>query len=576
MKKLKVLISLLCMAALAAGSFPSIGFAQEDEITVIVDTVALNPADGKAQIVGEGTTMVPFRSIFEALGFEVDFFPKSGTITTVIGFNEEKDIIVGLTVGSDVIYVCSYAEYLNNGGLFIDSRYVTVEEKVFIDETGRTLIPARAVSEALGADVVWAAGSNTVIIMYSDERYYSDTDIPRYEYVTGDAYTSVSTDAYGNPLYVYPYPNPVEKFNKDYAVDTLINGAGFAEIDSNLDDDNKATILYESQANNCLLIQANMGENILNIIPYSNKVYPYYITGLSGTGVTVAALPNYTYFTKSECLSWAEDDDGSGDHVYKYKYNYEEVNYYFGILENMGYECYFSSGSVWHFKNGSLYVNVEVDATLGYIYIAPFVGSATFKTEYYYDDGSTYYNTDIPTFYGVTGIEPSNIEYDSDYGAVEFTYVCTDSEYRAYVRELEAKGFKDVSGSYTILESPKNKYIIVIKSGSYLYVMPFDNLPTYLGTYVPNYTYVTEMECLFWFEDDDGDPIYCYPYSQFDWDTYCTYLTNRGYEEILSVSVDGGAVVYMSDGSHIVRIVALDLDGTTYLAITPWVMEDAS
>ncbi|MCD8049064.1 MAG: copper amine oxidase N-terminal domain-containing protein [Clostridia bacterium] len=573
MKKMKVSISMLCVLALMMGSLPTVGFADESDITIIVDGETLVLADGKPQIVGLGTTMVPFRAIFEALGFEVAYRESNGTVTSVMGYNTEKDILVGMAVGGNVVYRCNYSAYVNDSMALVNNPCATVSEAAFIDATGRTLVPVRAISEAVGAEVLWVAESRTVIITYETEHYYSATDIPRYEYVTGDAYTSVRTDAYGNPLYVYPWPEPVEKYNDDYV--GALEAAGTVMAASNKGDNNKQTFLYESQTNNYLLIQANAGDSIINIIPYSNHVYPYYITGLSGTDVSVTALPNYTYVTGSECLSWAEDDDGSGDHVYKYKYNYDEASYYFEILESAGYECYLSSGNNWRFTNNGLFVWAEIDATLGYIYIIPYVGNSLFEAAYYYDDGTTYHNTDIPTFYAVTGIEAANVEYDEDYGTIDFTYVCSEAEYRAYVRELEAEGFEDVNGDYTILESPKNKYLIVVQSGSYVMVVPYDDMPVYLGTYVPNYTYVTDQECKFWYTDSDGDHVYCYEYSRFDWNTYCEYLAECGYEIFLSgTTEDGVAYVYMTDGSSVAAIMAAVVNGTTYLTVTPWLMEE--
>ncbi|MCD8049068.1 MAG: copper amine oxidase N-terminal domain-containing protein, partial [Clostridia bacterium] len=265
MKKAKVFISLLCAMALVLGSFPAMGFADEGDITVIVDGVTLDPAEGKAQIVGSGTTMVPFRAIFEALGFEVDYRESDGVVTSVMGYNIEENILIGLVVGENVIYMCTYSKYLDDIRALVSSPYSTMSEAVFIDETGRTLIPARAVSEALGAEVVWVAESKTVIITYATEHYYRATDIPRYEYVTGDAYTSVSYDAYRNPTYVYPYPESLDKFNYDYKRDAL-SDEGVVLIDQNADDiSQQQTWLFESQANNYLLIRLDEYEELIYI-----------------------------------------------------------------------------------------------------------------------------------------------------------------------------------------------------------------------------------------------------------------------------------------------------------------------
>lgn len=109
--------------------------------------------DGRAIGVGEvreGRTLVPFRSIFEALGAKVAWDPKTQTVSAAQG----DDTLV-LTVGSRVV------EW--RGSLIkVDAPPVIVD--------GRTLVPLRLVAQALGLNVRWDDATRTVYL----ERYPDD------------------------------------------------------------------------------------------------------------------------------------------------------------------------------------------------------------------------------------------------------------------------------------------------------------------------------------------------------------------------------------------------------------------
>lgn len=112
----------------------------DDEISVYVNGEKFY-FDVAPQSVND-RTMVPMRAIFEALGAEVEY--NDGVIVSVFG-----DKTITHTIGETVIYIN--------------------EEKLEMDvpsfETGgRTLVPVRFISEALGADVLWIEESQTVMI----------------------------------------------------------------------------------------------------------------------------------------------------------------------------------------------------------------------------------------------------------------------------------------------------------------------------------------------------------------------------------------------------------------------------
>lgn len=110
------------------------------EITVKLDGKTLS-FDVPPQIIN-GRTMVPVRAIFEELGATVAW--GNSTVTSVRG-----DTTVVLTIGVPAITVNGVTEELDAAPCIID---------------GRTLVPARAVSEAFDMNVDWDGNTKTVLI----------------------------------------------------------------------------------------------------------------------------------------------------------------------------------------------------------------------------------------------------------------------------------------------------------------------------------------------------------------------------------------------------------------------------
>lgn len=126
-------------------------FAEDHpEITLTVDRAQIvrngiaTPLEVPAQIL-DGRTLVPLRAIFEALGASVDWEGTTQTVTSVKG---KKTVI--LTVGVPSISVNGEAKPLDVPAQIVN---------------GRTLVPARAVAEAFGCEVVWVPETRTVVII---------------------------------------------------------------------------------------------------------------------------------------------------------------------------------------------------------------------------------------------------------------------------------------------------------------------------------------------------------------------------------------------------------------------------
>lgn len=92
----------------------------------------------------DGRTLVPLRTIFEALGASVEWDANTRTVVATKGPTAIK-----LTIGSKTAYVSGQPILLDVPGTVVG---------------GRTLVPLRFVGEGLGADVVYHANTNTVSI----------------------------------------------------------------------------------------------------------------------------------------------------------------------------------------------------------------------------------------------------------------------------------------------------------------------------------------------------------------------------------------------------------------------------
>ncbi|MBQ4137796.1 MAG: hypothetical protein IJD67_06760, partial [Clostridia bacterium] len=148
---MKKITSLLLVLVLLT-SFITPIFAVENEVNVTLDGFELT-FDVPARIIGD-RTMVPVRAIFEALGATVSYDGETKTVSAVRG----EDTIT-LTIGKNELY--------KNGEL----AYTMDVVPVIIEENGesRTLVPARAVSEAFGATVEWDGESASAIITNIDD-----------------------------------------------------------------------------------------------------------------------------------------------------------------------------------------------------------------------------------------------------------------------------------------------------------------------------------------------------------------------------------------------------------------------
>lgn len=142
MKKICALILVFVLIS----SFQSV-YARED-LTVTINGYKVQ-FDVPPQIIN-GRTMVPMRKIFEALGANVDWVAEKNLVIATY-----KTSIITMPIGENSF---SVTDVLTNETLMVE-----LDVAPMITD-GRTLVPVRAVSEALEKKVNWNGDTRTVSI----------------------------------------------------------------------------------------------------------------------------------------------------------------------------------------------------------------------------------------------------------------------------------------------------------------------------------------------------------------------------------------------------------------------------
>lgn len=142
MKKLLLLV--LCMIILVQ----TVVFAADLGITVMVNGSELK-SDVSPQIVND-RTMLPMRAIFEELGADVSWLEADKIVLAT-----KNDLMIVLQIDNYKMSVQSASEDGNN--------VIELDAAPYIHE-GRTMVPVRAIAEALKADVKWDDVTRTVTI----------------------------------------------------------------------------------------------------------------------------------------------------------------------------------------------------------------------------------------------------------------------------------------------------------------------------------------------------------------------------------------------------------------------------
>ena len=154
----KRVLSLVLIIALVLGIWVAPVNVAADQDAIISMTIGSTKAYvnlipktlDQPPIIINGRTMVPFRFIGEALDAFVDYNPTDKTVSYVL---EGKNIT--LKIGSTTATVNGVNK--------------TLEAAPVILKTGRTIVPVRFISEAIGATVAWDAKTQKVTITFKKE-----------------------------------------------------------------------------------------------------------------------------------------------------------------------------------------------------------------------------------------------------------------------------------------------------------------------------------------------------------------------------------------------------------------------
>lgn len=138
---MKKIICLLI--ALVVMTLSCVGVCAQEKILVLLDGEILE--FDQQPVIIEGRTLVPLRGIFEPMGATVGWDDATQTVTAV-----KDDISIKLTINDNILYKNGDAITLDVPAQLIGSR---------------TMVPARAVSEAFDAKVGWIEESQTITIV---------------------------------------------------------------------------------------------------------------------------------------------------------------------------------------------------------------------------------------------------------------------------------------------------------------------------------------------------------------------------------------------------------------------------
>lgn len=184
-------------------------FFGEMELVVGLDILTV---DGQKQvldaapIVLNNRTMVPIRAVAEVTGASVDWISDSKSVVIESQYGDE----ITCAIGSDTISINDRDERLDTAPFVKD---------------GRTYLPLRAVSEALGLDVDWDASNQSITL---SAPYQSARVIVMADSVDSSSVHPQKSISDGEGMWVLQFSNPIEARE---AVDILSAEGYMAEPD---------------------------------------------------------------------------------------------------------------------------------------------------------------------------------------------------------------------------------------------------------------------------------------------------------------------------------------------------------
>lgn len=174
----KQILSIGLTATLLASCF-GVASAAEKTPTVSVNMSQIFFEDQTPVILGEGTTLIPARGVFEAMGAKVDWKEETRTVEVT---SYDNKTIVRIVLDDKTMKVFDVSGALS--AALSGQDFSAPCEEVTLDVAPqiineRTMIPLRAISEALKATVDWNDEEYSINITTADAPTKS-TDIPAF------------------------------------------------------------------------------------------------------------------------------------------------------------------------------------------------------------------------------------------------------------------------------------------------------------------------------------------------------------------------------------------------------------
>jgi hypothetical protein len=172
----------LLLAGMAATAVAASSRALAQNITVVVNGQPVT-FNGQPPIMQDDRVFVPLRGVFEDLGAHVDWNPSTQTVTAFRGHTK-----VQLTIGQTTASV--------------DGKPVQLDVPAQIIQ-GSTMVPLRFVGEALGNNVRWDAGNQSVIISGGGDYHieHGGPPPPPPPYGGPPIYVGANDDEIQHPIY---------------------------------------------------------------------------------------------------------------------------------------------------------------------------------------------------------------------------------------------------------------------------------------------------------------------------------------------------------------------------------------
>ncbi len=270
--------------------------AENDVVTVSVDNSAVVFED-QTPVIIEGHTLVPARAVFEQAGAAVTWDQPTQTATIT-----KDDYIVTITYQSSVMY--------KNG------EPIQLEQPADIINN-RTMLPVRAISEAMDFAVTWDGHHSLILISTTGKPYrpyaYLKTGFRTLEdqaefYSNGGALEDIDLDgdgvvesvSFNSSNDILTDPTPVLRINGlDYTADlgSLTSVYSMAVVDLDAKDTTKEIVITENgdtltarfyRYENGIL-KALAADNEPSTVPYASTLL------LSGTGYIISDLTGVCY-----------------------------------------------------------------------------------------------------------------------------------------------------------------------------------------------------------------------------------------------------------------------------------------